>query len=439
MADLLALSRRFIDEGMEQSTGGFGSANRINFELSEVADGLAVVESFSHVVAFDSGDGLVLFDTSLDVFGPAMVKAVRGWRTDAVNTLVYTHGHIDHVGGASAFLADAQERGRQRPAVIGHDHVARRFDRYDLTNGYNAVINERQFGTSAKRGSASDGGDDSPASFPRDWVRPTVTYRDELTHRVGDLELAFHHALGETDDHTWTWIPSHRAVCVGDLLVWVFPNAGNPQKVQRYPLEWAQALRQIALLEPELLLPAHGLPIDGRQRIQVVINDVATALELLVGQVLEMMNAGSTLDDIIHSVTLPGDLLAKPYLQATYDEPEFVVRNIWRAYGGWYDGNPARLKPPSDRSIAVETASLAGGIEVLVARANDLAQAEDFRLACHLIELAAQADPDDIGAQRARASIYQQRRQVETSLMAKGIYGWASRESDVAVNAKRTD
>jgi len=25
-----------------------------------------------------------------------------------------------------------------------------------------------------------------------------------------------------------------------------------------------------------------------------------------------------------------------------YDDPEFVVHNIWRLYGGWYDGNPAR-------------------------------------------------------------------------------------------------
>ena len=37
-----------------------------------------------------------------------------------------------------------------------------------------------------------------------------------------------------------------RAVFVGDLLTWVFPNAGNPQKVQRYPREWAAALREMS-------------------------------------------------------------------------------------------------------------------------------------------------------------------------------------------------
>jgi len=69
MADLLELSRRMIDEdpGPMEATGervDLGPANRVTLELSEVADGVAVVEAFSHVVAFDSGDGLVLFDTS---------------------------------------------------------------------------------------------------------------------------------------------------------------------------------------------------------------------------------------------------------------------------------------------------------------------------------------------------------------------------------------
>ena len=50
----------------------------------------------------------------------------------------------------------------------------------------------------------------------------------------------------------------------GDFVIWNFPNAGNPQKVQRYPIEWAAALRAMIAKEPELLLPAHGLPIAGR-------------------------------------------------------------------------------------------------------------------------------------------------------------------------------
>ena len=64
MADLLALSARFIDEGLYE---GPTSVNRVTTELSEVGDGIAVVEAFSHVVSFETEEGLVLFDTSLEV------------------------------------------------------------------------------------------------------------------------------------------------------------------------------------------------------------------------------------------------------------------------------------------------------------------------------------------------------------------------------------
>ena len=145
-------------------------------------------------------------------------------------------------------------------------------------------------------------------------------------------------------------------MAVGDFVIWNFPNAGNPQKVQRFPIEWAAALREMIAKEPELLLPAHGLPIEGRARIAGVLDDIATALELIVREVIDMMNAGEVLDTIVHSVIVPDDLLSKPYLRPLYDEPEFVVRGVWRQFGGWWDGAPSRLKPAPDAVLATELA-----------------------------------------------------------------------------------
>jgi alkyl sulfatase BDS1-like metallo-beta-lactamase superfamily hydrolase len=111
-----------------------------------------------------------------------------------------------------------------------------------------------------------------------------------------------------------------------------------------------------------------------------------------------------------------------------YDEPEFVVRNIWRLYGGWYDGNPANLKPAKDEAYAKEIASLAGGVAKLAQRALDVADS-DIRLACHLAELAMLAEPLNPHVHEARAQVYQKRRDGETSLMAKGVFGEAANQS----------
>ena len=119
--DLLELSARIIDTGdLETPT------NRVNLELSEVADGVAVVEAFSHVWAVRTDAGLVLFDASSDMLGAAVTSALRSWSTEPVDTIVYTHGHRDHVGGAPAFLADADARGHRRPTVLAHEAVAQR-------------------------------------------------------------------------------------------------------------------------------------------------------------------------------------------------------------------------------------------------------------------------------------------------------------------------
>ena len=423
MADLLAMSEAIIDGKMDAA--GVGPINRINHQLSEIGDGVAMVEAFSHCVLFETDDGLVAFDTSNYLGGARVVEEIRRWRQDRFNTIVYTHGHIDHVGGCGAFIADADDRGHPRPRVAGHDNVAKRFDRYDLTDGYNRIINERQFGQFRRAGYGLDGGDRFlPPSSPK----PDTTYADTMGLSAGGLEIDLRHAKGETDDHTWSWIPRHKAICAGDFFIWNFPNAGNPQKVQRYPVEWARAMRDMAAQGAELFLPAHGLPIGGAARIRTVLEQVADALDHLVGETLAMMNQGARLNDIIHSVTIDPAVLEKPYLRPMYDEPEFVIRNIWRLYGGWWDGNPANLKPARDSALATELADLAGGALRLAERALELSGA-DPRLACHLAELAALAAPTDSRVHQVRAEVFQARRERETSLMAKGIFGYLANQS----------
>ena len=69
--------------------------------LQEVADRVAFVEAFANVVAIDTDDGLVLVDAAGPLHAAQVHEAIRGWSD--------------------------------------------RFRRYEMTNGYNARINQRQF------------------------------------------------------------------------------------------------------------------------------------------------------------------------------------------------------------------------------------------------------------------------------------------------------
>ncbi|MDX1650356.1 MAG: alkyl sulfatase dimerization domain-containing protein, partial [Myxococcota bacterium] len=343
-------------------------------------------------------------------------EGVRGWSAKPVHTAVYSHGHVDHVFGLGPFEEEAREKGLPAPVVLAHEACPARFERYVLTAGYNGVINQRQFGF------------EKPL-FPRHYRHPDRLVGDALELEVGGVRVELRHDRGETDDHLWAWIPQHRALYTGDLFIWASPNCGNPQKVQRYPREWARGLRRMMEHDAEWLLPGHGPPVQGRERVRQALDDAATLLESLTEQTLRMMNEGARLDDVLHAVRLPEALLARPYLRPTYDDPLFVVRNLWRLYGGWYDGNPAHLKPAPDADLARAVAGLAGSPAELARRAEALAAEGRLDLACHLAEWAAQAAPDDAAVHGVRAAVYRERTARESSLMAKGIYRAAARDS----------
>ncbi|SFS97074.1 alkyl sulfatase dimerization domain-containing protein [Saccharopolyspora flava] len=377
----------------------------------DIADGLGLLPGFGNAIAFRSAGELLLFDTGNPLSAPRTHAILREWSGDPLTLAFYSHGHIDHVGGLDPF--DAEPR---PPQVVAQERVRDRFDRYALTAGYNALINRRQFGIDDLR-------------WPRTYRLPDVTFRDALTVTRAGLTFELFHAEGETDDAAVAYVPEHRLLLPGDLFVWVSPNCGNPQKAQRYPREWAQALRRMAGLGAEIMLPSHGAPIFGADRVEQALTDTAEWLESLVEQTLGMMNDGHPLDEIVQRVTPPRHLADRVYLRARYDEPEFVVRNLWRRYGGWYDGNPARLKPAPDAVLASAVAELACGARVLADAALRARDTGELRLAGHLAEMATQAEPDDPALHRVRAEVYRARAESEESLMARGIFRETARVS----------
>src|SRR5579863_1217874 len=384
-------------------------------EYEEIADGVMFYRWFANVTAARTREGLVLVDTGGYFNQEATVRLIRQFSPERVNTAIYTHGHVDHACGMPAIVADAQKNKVARPRVVGHRAVAARFDRYKRTTGYNTVVNTRQF--------------NRPAAWPTEYVYPDTYFDSQFNVVAGDDKFECHHARGETDDHCWVYIPQRKLLCTGDFIIWAAPNAGNPQKAQRYAREWAEALRAMMKMNAEVLLPGHGVPVLGAMRVRQTLQDTAEYLQSLYDQTVAMMNEGMTLDAILHSVETPAALAGKPYLQAVYDEPQFIVRNIWRLEGGWYDGTPSHLKPAPIAEQAAEVAALAGGVDNVAARALAKFEAGELAIAAHLIDWAAAAAPDDRRVHEARTKIYIARAEAEKSTMSHGIFRSAAAES----------
>jgi hypothetical protein len=63
-------------------SSGDRPTNRTSNELTEIDDGLSIVESFSHVYTLRTDDGLVCVDASSAFTGAKVVASLRGWSDD---------------------------------------------------------------------------------------------------------------------------------------------------------------------------------------------------------------------------------------------------------------------------------------------------------------------------------------------------------------------
>src|SRR5689334_4478552 len=119
--ELLDLSSAIVDAwsvpGGPPAGAIEGPTNRVTNELTEIDDGLSFIESFSNIVTFRTDEGLVLFDASSVFTGKGCVSSLRAWADDPIHSLVYTHGHVDHVGGSGHFVEDGEARGHAAPRV----------------------------------------------------------------------------------------------------------------------------------------------------------------------------------------------------------------------------------------------------------------------------------------------------------------------------------
>ena len=176
------------------------------------------------------------------------------------------------------------------------------------------------------------------------------------------------------------------------------------------------------------MIPGHGDPLRGESALEV-LRETARALRFLHDAVLERLNAGQWPDEIVDAgIALPPDLAARLFLRPIYGCAEFVVRDVLRAYAGWWGGSPAELLPARRADVARDLVEAAGR-GALLERARALAQQGEHRRALHLAVYLRQADPADEDARALMAGICDALGESEPSFIARSFYRSAAAEA----------
>ena len=357
-------------------------------------------------------DGVIVIDVPMgNRFGKKAIEIIRKRTDKPIYAIIYTHGHMDHVWSVPVFNADAETHKYPKPHIIGHRNVARRFDRYQKLKGQHEHINTIQFAIPA-----------GEPVLPQQFFYPDTTFDDAMQFQFGGLTFELYSYYGETDDSLWVWVPERKTALVGDLLISGAPNVGNPFKVQRWALEWAEALEAVAGKNPDYVVAAgQVLPRDLASE---VLLDTARYLRFIEDEVVRLLNEGYWIEEIIDKIKIPEDLTQKPWLQPVYGHPTFIIHGVHRRYAGWYNGNPAELFPATSNDIAAEIVKLAG-VDNLVQEANMLRDDGKIQLALNIIDFVIRGTED--GAEREKALLLKSelldaRANAEPSYIARNIF-----------------
>ena len=347
--------------------------------------------------------GIVVIDT-LENFKTGMQLANKVREEGMpVKTIIYTHGHNDHVGGARAFLDDC-------PEIIGQRYLPERFEKYTILAEHRARIASIQFNLPFA------------GAKSRKYVYPTRTYNEYMRFQLGDKTFELHHARAETDDHTWVHVPEIKTVFVGDLIIAGFPNVGNPFKPTRFALSWARALEAILAKEPEVLIAHGGRPVYRGERVKAVLEANIQAIYAIHAQVVRCLNQGMPVEEMLLHVKLPDHLQSNPYLDFLYSRPEFAVYNIYRWYHGYFDYNPAHLLPRPESEVNREIFNLICDPEAVLDRARDLADQGKTQLALQVLDILIQAKPLDKNARTLHLNLLETLCEADYCLMSRNTW-----------------
>lgn len=302
-----------------------------------------------------------------------------------VKAIVYTHSHIDHVGGASLWTDDS-------PPIWATDRFIEHFyKQYALFLPIESIRGRRQFGEHAALADLPCNGigrrADIRASLDGAGIRmPTHTFSGTRTLNIGGVSVLLIEAPGETHDQLMVWIPQDRTLIAADNFYRAFPNLYTIRGTSPRPIDgWIKSIDAMRTLRPEHLVPCHTAPIHGEKEIAETLIHYRDAIQWVRDEVVRGANRGHDLDAIAENIQLPPHLSGLPYTTEFYGQIDWSAKGIYTDNLGWFDGRADRLYPMKVREAAQREIMLMGGYEKVLQSADMALQQEDFRWSIHLL------------------------------------------------------
>lgn len=346
----------------------------------------AIGFDIANTVLIHTPEGNAIVDVSCSPAEARTIKAALEAEAPKgpVKAIVFTHSHIDHVGGATVWAAEGVP-------IWGTDALpVHLLKQYALFLPIESLRGYRQFGRNVSAAnvpcSALGPRIEFDSMVESGMLLPTHTFSGQTVLDIGGLKIELVEAHGETHDQLFLWIPQDETIIAGDNFYWTFPNLYTLRGTSPRPVDdWIKSLDAMRRRNPAHLIPNHTKPIHGKQEIAQALTNYRDAIQWVRDEVVRGANRGLDVDTLAETIKLPEHLAEPHYNKEFYGQVDWSVRAIYANHLGWFDGRPEKIYTLPHGEVAAREVNLFGGPEKIMAMAADALAQGDPRWSIHLL------------------------------------------------------
>lgn len=376
----------------------------------------------SNAVLVEGKSGVILIDT-LDTLerGQKLLNIIKRETGKNVKTILYTHSHPDHRGGAGAFM-------ELNPEIIAFGPKTAPLERTGVLQEIQNLRGGRQFGYRLTDEEAVSQGigirEGIARGESRAFIEPTTVYEDDRVFReIDGISLELVRLPGETEDQMMVWIPEKEVLCCGDNYYGCWPNLYAIRGGQYRDIAvWIGSIGTLMSYQAKYLLPGHTAPIFGQDAIQEVLGNFKGAIDYVLTETLKGINEGKDEDRLAAEIRLPQEYAKLPYLGEYYGSVDWTVRAIYTAYLGWFDGNPTNLHPLPPKARGEKTVRLMGGWRAVWNAAREAMEEREYQWCLELCDLLLACEEENLDVYGLKAGALRRIAEFETSANGRHYY-----------------
>lgn len=281
-------------------------------------------------VFVNANETMIIDSETSPAAGRALVQDIKAFTDKPVKYVIDSHFHYDHLFGNQVFGPDVQ--------IIGHDHTVERLKtdtlaQYTFLTSLRPIpqrvesLRQRIAGEKDPQAKATMEQQIKNALAYQEQVKevqqtpPNLTFDNTMTLYRGGREFRLLYlGRGHTDTDVVVYLPKERIVATGDLMESVLSYMGDS-----YPEDWIVTLEKLKQLDFDTVLPGHGVPFKGKERI-TAFQDY---LRDLLAQTTALRKQGLSAEDAAPKVDLTKHAAMFPQIRAVGVDPA-VTRRIYR-------------------------------------------------------------------------------------------------------------